>query len=95
MAIFVLHCLDKADSLPLRMATREAHLAYVAANRAKVKLAGPFLDAKGEMCGSMFVLDVADEAEARALNASDPYQLAGLFGEVRVTAWKVTVGELN
>ena len=30
MPLFVLHCLDKPNSLDLRMATRQAHLAYAA-----------------------------------------------------------------
>ena len=32
MARFLLYCVDKPDSLALRMANREAHLAYVRDN---------------------------------------------------------------
>ena len=39
MALFMLACFDKPNSLELRMATREAHLAYVRENAAMVKLA--------------------------------------------------------
>src|SRR5579862_5915286 len=48
--LFVIIAKDKPDSLPLRMATRAAHLEYVKATGA-VRLAGPFIDAKGEMIG--------------------------------------------
>ena len=95
MALYILVCNDKPDSLPLRMATREAHLAYVREQIGQVKLAGPLSDAKGEMAGSFFILDVADIEAARAFNAADPYAKAGLFGQVQVTAFKATVGSLG
>ena len=44
MAHFVLICQDKPASLDLRMATRDAHLAYAKASGC-VRAGGPFLDA--------------------------------------------------
>ncbi|HEY3797214.1 MAG TPA: YciI family protein [Caulobacteraceae bacterium] len=92
MPYFVLTCIDKPDSLPLRMATREAHLAFVAEQGGVVRLAGPFLSDAGEMAGSMFVIEAVDLAAARAFNAADPYQRAGLFGSVDIRAWRATIG---
>ena len=60
MALFMLACFDKPDSLSLRMATREAHLAYVRETAGVVKLAGPMLDEADAMAGSLFILDVED-----------------------------------
>lgn len=94
MPTFVLHCLDKPDSLELRMATRERHLAYVQSRAADVKIAGPMLDDAGGMAGSMFILDVADKAAAEAFNAADPYTQAGLWRQVELNAVKITFGQI-
>ena len=51
MANFVLICMDKPDSLALRMATREAHFAYARSTPGVVRLGGPFLNEAGEMAG--------------------------------------------
>jgi uncharacterized protein YciI len=93
MALFVLTCIDKPNSLDLRMATRQAHFAYARGFPAGViRLGGPFLDEKGDMAGSLIILDVADMAAARAFNLGDPYQQAGLFGSVDIRPWKATFG---
>ena len=94
MPLFVVHCLDKADALQVRLGAREAHLAYVRERIDHVKLAGPLLDEAGEMAGSLLILDVADKAAAEAFNAADPYTLAGLWRQVDVTAFKASIGQL-
>jgi uncharacterized protein YciI len=94
MALFILACFDKPNALELRMATREAHLAYVREQAAPVKVAGPMLDEAEGMAGSLFILDVADRATALAFNAADPYQRAGLFGQVEIRGFRASIGQL-
>ena len=94
MPLYALHCVDKPNSLELRMANRPAHLAYVGARKDDVKLAGPLLDDEGNMAGSMLILDVADRAEAEAFAAGDPYGQAGLFERVDIHVFKATLGGL-
>ena len=94
MALFMLACFDKPNSLDLRMATREAHLAYVREHIAAVKVAGPMLDENEAMAGSLFILDVADLAAAKAFNAADPYQQAGVFERVEARGFRATIGSL-
>ena len=94
MTLFVLSCIDRADSLERRMATRKAHLAYVAAHGPMVRLAGPYLDDDGAMAGSMFVLEAPDRAAVEAFAASDPYRLADLFERVDIRAWRIGLGEI-
>ncbi|HWF76583.1 MAG TPA: YciI family protein [Caulobacteraceae bacterium] len=95
MPLFVLTCIDKPNALELRMATREAHFAYANSQPAgTIRLGGPFLDEKGDMAGSLIVLDVADLAAAQAFNRGDPYQKAGLFERVDIRPWRVTFGTL-
>lgn len=94
MPLFVLHCLDKPNSLDVRMGAREAHLAYVGGKRDILKLGGPLLDASGDMAGSLLIVDVADKAAADAFSADDPYTKAGLWQRVDITAFKATLGSL-
>jgi len=95
MAIFVLTCIDKPASLPLRMATREAHLAYMAGFAGQVRLAGPLLDAAGDPAGSLIFMEAADIAEVHGFSAADPYALAGLFERTEVRAFRPSVGTLG
>jgi uncharacterized protein YciI len=94
MPHFVLTCIDKPDSLALRMATREAHLAWVRGRIDELKLGGPFLDEKGDMAGSLMILEQPDLAAARAFNAEDTYTKAGLWQSVDVRPFRVTLGQL-
>ena len=94
MPLFVITWKDRPDSLELRMAVREAHLAYVAAHPGTVRLAGPHLDAEGRMVGSLMILEAPDIAAVRAFHAADPYVLAGLVEEVEIGGWRPTVGAI-
>jgi uncharacterized protein YciI len=93
LTLYILYCVDKPGALELRMANREAHLAYVGARKDKLKLAGPLLDEVGNMAGSMLILDLADRAEADAFAAGDPYNKAGLFERVDIRQFKATLGQ--
>ena len=83
-------CTDKPGHLEVRQANRADHVAYLKSTN--VTQAGPFLDAHGDMCGSLVILDVADRAEAEAWAAADPYKLADLFADVRIEAWNRVIG---
>jgi uncharacterized protein YciI len=87
--LFVIAATDKPNSLELRMATRAAHFDYAKESGA-VRLGGPFLDAKGDMAGSMIIIEAADLAAAQAWAANDPYAKAGLFASSDVRPWKAT-----
>ena len=85
MALFVFQGLDKTGALELRKATREAHLAWIAAVNPRVKIGGPMLSDDGAMpIGSMLVIEADTLADARALFAQDPYALAGLWQSTSV-----------
>jgi uncharacterized protein YciI len=82
---------DKPGALPVRQENRPAHVAYLKSTGV-VAQAGPLLDADGEMCGSLVVLDVADMATAESWAAADPYAGAGLFESVELIAWNRVIG---
>jgi uncharacterized protein YciI len=92
MALYVLSCIDRPHSLGRRTAAREAHLAYLAENRAMLRAAGPYLDEAGEMAGSLLIVEAPDRAAAEAFSAGDPYRLADLFERVEIRAWRMAVG---
>ena len=94
MALFVLICLDKPNSLDLRMATRPAHLAYAGTFSNVVKLGGPILDDKGDMAGSLIVMEGETAEVAQAFNRDDPYTLAGLFQSEQILPFRATIGTL-
>lgn len=88
--LFALITRDRPGALDIRMANREAHLAYIESSGV-VAMAGPFIGAEG-MDGSMIVLDVEDMAAAEAWAADDPYAKADLFEEITIRQWKKVVG---
>lgn len=82
---------DKSDALQIRLDNREAHLAHIKASGI-VAMAGPLLNANGDMCGSLIVLDVDDMAQAQAFADTDPYAKAGLFQTVTLDIWNKVIG---
>ncbi|MGV8997699.1 MAG: YciI family protein [Parvibaculaceae bacterium] len=90
--LYIIIGTDKPDSLPLRMANRDAHLKYWA-DAGVVKMGGPFSNDEGTvMNGSLLGVEVENRAEAEKLLANDPYNLAGLFAQSEVRAWKWLLG---
>ena len=84
-------CIDKPNSLDIRMANRSAHVEHLNSSGV-IELAGPFLDALGVMCGSLLVLSVDTVADAEAWVAEDAYTKAGLFSSVQLREWKKVIG---
>ncbi|MFC5384894.1 YciI-like protein [Aquamicrobium segne] len=93
--LFAFLCKDKPGALQLRLDTRPAHLEWLNGLNAaqKIAFAGPFLDQDGKPDGSLVVVEAANQAEAEAMAANDPYAIAGLFETVDVRAWNWTVNK--
>ena len=89
---FIVTCQDKDGALDVRMANRDAHLAFIKANEATIKIAGPILSDEGAMIGSHLICEAEDKAALEAILAEDPYAKAGLFQSVSVQAWKWAIG---
>lgn len=89
--MYALICTDKPGGLETRKANRAKHLDYIA-ETGVVLQAGPFLDAEGNMTGSLVILDLDNRHEAEAWAKGDPYAIAGLFSDVRIEEWKKVVG---
>ena len=85
-------CKDKPGHLHVRQENRSAHLAYLREHAGLVEQAGPFLDAAGNMCGSLIVLSVDSMEQAQAWADNDPYAKAGLFESVELAHWNRVIG---
>lgn len=84
-------CIDKPGHLSVRVENRSAHLQHIN-DSGVVEMAGPFLNAAGEMHGSLVILNVETLDQARAWADADPYAKAGLFQSVDIREWKKVVG---
>ena len=84
--LFAITCLDKPDSLALRTATRSDHIQYLSSS--PIAYGGPLLDDDGQPCGSLLVVDAADQAAAAVFAANDPYAQAGLFASTTIHGFR-------
>ncbi|WP_371396807.1 YciI family protein [Fretibacter rubidus] len=92
---FMIYSEDVTDGLPIRQATREAHLNWLKSDAAvSVQVAGPWMDDDGTMRGSLLIVDCQDRVTLDAWMARDPYKIAGLPGQIIVRAYKVAINNL-
>ncbi len=87
---FILIAHDKAGALPLRMATRAAHLTYLEQRVGpNLLFAGPLLDDDGNPKGSVAVVEATNMEEAQNFYNGDPYMEAGLFAEFSINRFRL------
>jgi len=89
--LYHIYCKDKANSLQIRLNTRDAHLSYIDGLGDRLFAAGPLLSSDNEMVGSVLIIDFDRDDDAHAFCAEDPYALAGLFDQVIVSRWRKTL----
>jgi uncharacterized protein len=91
--LFVATCTDRPESMGLRIATRPAHLAYLASLGARVKAGGALLTPDQQaVVGSLLIFEGDSDEEIAKLLANDPYSKAGLFEDVDIKPWRQAVG---
>ncbi len=73
----------------MRQRAREAHLAYLAANKAVLLACGAKLSDDGDSAsGGVYLLDLETREEAERFIANDPLFLVELFERVSVMRWR-------
>ena len=85
---YLITCIDKKDSLNLRLVTREEHIKHLKRIKKKLILAGPILDQNQNPKGTVLVLDFNNIEEVNKFLKNDPYSKEGLFKEVNITEFK-------
>ncbi len=88
---FLVKCLDKENSLSLRLSTRDQHLKYLKKIERNILLAGPILDKNNEPKGTVLILDFEDEKVVKDFIKNDPYNIAKLFDSVEVLRFKKVI----
>ena len=68
----------------IRAATRPAHRAYMDRYAARVRLGGPVLDASGQSCGGLMLIEAESEEAVREIVRNDPFELAGLSARIDI-----------
>ena len=87
--LYAIYCVDKPNSMDVRMANRPEHIEYLKSKEGQILMGGALLTEDGEgMLGSLLVIDAADAAAARAFADGDPFAKAGLFQSVSITRWR-------
>lgn len=84
----------KDPEAPVRRArVREAHLQRARELKAQGQLlfGGPILDEAGNMVGSALVVDFPSRAELDAWLEADPYVTGGVWQEITIYPFRITV----
>lgn len=90
---FMVYSQDKPDSLAIRKANREAHLAWLRApSNVTLDIAGPWLDDEGTMRGSLLIVDAESKQAVLDWLTLDPYRAAGLTASVNVNGYNWAIG---
>lgn len=90
---FIIYSEDKENSLHIRQSARDDHLAWLKApSDINLLAAGPWLDDKGIMQGSLLIVEAKDKDAVINWLSHDPYKAAGLTKSVMVKAYKWVIG---
>lgn len=85
---FLIKCLDKKNSLSLRLSTRDQHLKYLKKIENNIILAGPILNEKNDPSGTILILDFDDEKIVKEFLKNDPYNIVKLFKSIEILRFK-------
>jgi uncharacterized protein len=89
--LFTIHALDKPGMLATRLATYDAHRAYLNSmdgGSVTSVMSGPLVEDDGVTAkGSFFLVEAPDRAAVEAFNRADPFHSAGVWESVRIVAF--------
>ncbi|SMF02229.1 hypothetical protein SAMN06265365_14325 [Tistlia consotensis] len=69
------------------------HLAFLEANAASVRAAGPLAERSGAVGSGLWLVEAEDAAAVEALVRADPFWPTGLRRGVRILAWRQVFAE--
>ncbi len=85
---YLITCVDKKNSIDLRLATREEHIKYLKKIKKKLLLAGPILDKNRNPVGTVLVLDFDNIQRVNLFLKNDPYSKVKLFKSIKILEFK-------
>lgn len=90
--LFLVQCVDRDDAGTLRPQTRPAHLKYLEGFTEQIVIAGPTLAADHQTpTGSVFIVNMHDEAAVERFCRNDPYAKAGLFARTTIQPFRQVI----
>ena len=93
--LFALIAHDRPNALARRMELRPEHLKHLDSLGDALVLAGPFLDDKGDMVGSIVVIEAETLDAARESFGRDPFMAGNLFDSVTIKPWRLGVNKTH
>ena len=88
---YLITCTDKANSLDLRLSTREEHIKYLKKIKKKLILAGPILDKNDNPVGTVLIVDFDNLNTLKKFLNGDPYSKVNLFKDVEIVRFKKVI----
>jgi uncharacterized protein YciI len=89
--LFAIHAIDQPEALPTRLASYEAHKAFLSDTSrfgVKIVMSGPLVSDDGQtMIGSLFLIEAPSRAEVEAFNRADPFAAASIWEKVSITGF--------
>lgn len=83
--LWAVYCLDNPNTAALREKHLAAHREYLTRNARKIFFSGPLQsDDAATNNGSLWILSVADRAEAQAFVDNEDFYRAGVFASVSI-----------
>ena len=91
MPQYIIIARDNPNSLDKRMAARTAHLDGVHALKSNGNFikAAALLNEKGEMAGSVMLLEFSTREEFDTYKSNEPYVLQNVWGDIEISEVKV------
>ena len=88
MSPYFVCCRNKPDMDALRAEHLEAHWAFMDQYDSRMVARGPTLATDGTTpTGSMHIVELENEDEARAFTHDEPYARAGVFADITIRRW--------
>jgi uncharacterized protein len=86
---FLIETFDKPGHADVRARERDAHLAFLAQNKALLLACGAKLNDDGSSAGGgIYIVDVETREEAEHFIAQDPFTHVELFESVKIVRWR-------
>jgi uncharacterized protein YciI len=89
--LFVIHAEDKPGALATRLANYDAHKAFLSDTSpqgVRIVMSGPLVaDDETTMIGSLFIVEASDRATVERFNRTDPFSVAGIWGNVTISGF--------
>ena len=87
---------DKSHVSALRLRLRPEHRAWLRAHEGhpvEVRLGGPLLDGRGDMDGTLLVVEADDQQAVWDFLQEDPYVRHDMFAHIEVRQWQWSLGQ--